>query len=205
VVGRTVTRDDARPAASAPDGGPSDLAGERPGAGKPGIAEERLGDGKPAIAGERPDAVDPGAAGERGTPALRIPPAARAAMARHAAEAYPEECCGALIGTDGLPRSVDRVVAAGNARSEERGRRYLIEPGTVRAAERAAGDDGLEVIGFYHSHPDHPARPSGFDRDHAWPWYSYVIVPATSSGAGAPRAWRLRDDRSGFDEQEITS
>ena len=182
-MGRTVTGNDARPAASAPaaDGGPSDLVGGRPGAG------------------------DPGAAGERGAPSLRLPPEARAAIVRHAAEAYPEECCGALIGTDGLPRSVDRVVAAGNARSEERGRRYLIEPGTVRAAERAAGDDGLEVIGFYHSHPDHPARPSGFDRDHAWPWYSYVIVPATSSGAGAPRAWRLRDDRSGFDEQEITS
>ncbi|HUE97299.1 MAG TPA: Mov34/MPN/PAD-1 family protein, partial [Longimicrobiaceae bacterium] len=65
-------------------------------------------------------------------------------------------------------------------------------------------EDGLEVVGFYHSHPDHPARPSSFDRDHAWPWYSYGIVPATSSGAGAPRAWRLRDDRSRFDEQEIT-
>lgn len=194
-MGRTVTGDDARPAASAPaaGGGPSDLAVERPDVGKPGIA------------GERARAGDPGDAGERGTPVLRLPPEVRAAIVRHAAEAYPEECCGALIGRDGEPRSVVRVVVAGNARSEDRDRRYLIEPGAVLAVQRGAEEDGLEVVGFYHSHPDHPARPSSFDRDHAWPWYSYVIVPATSSGAGAPRAWRLHDDRSGFDEQEITS
>lgn len=195
MVGRTVTGNAARPAAPAPaaGGGPFDQAGKRLGAGEPGSA------------GERPGAVDPGATGEPGTPALRIPHRVRAAITRHAAEAYPEECCGALIGTDGEPRSVVRVVAAGNARSEDRARRYLIEPGAVLAVERGAEEDGLEVIGFYHSHPDHPARPSSFDRDHAWPWYSYVIVEATSSGAGAPRAWRLRDDRSEFEEQEITS
>ncbi len=191
-MGRTVTRDDAHPAASAAGGEPSDLAGERLDVGKPGIPGERAGAG------------DAGDAGERGTPVLRLPSEARAAIVRHAAEAYPEECCGALIGRDGEPRSVVKVVAAGNARSEDRGRRYLIDPGAVLAVERGAEEDGLEVVGFYHSHPDHPARPSSFDRDHAWPWYSYVIVPVTSSGADAPRAWRLRDDRSEFDEQEIT-
>jgi proteasome lid subunit RPN8/RPN11 len=73
----------------------------------------------------------------------------------------------------------------------------------VRDAERAAKAQGLEVIGWYHSHPDHPARPSDFDRDHAWPWYSYIIV---SVHEGVPKdmtSWRLKDDRSGYFEEKI--
>jgi proteasome lid subunit RPN8/RPN11 len=135
---------------------------------------------------------------------LRIPAEVRARILRHAARAYPEEGCGVLLGSDGRPRRVARAIPVENARDRERGRRYLIDPMAVRAAQRAAGNAGLQVVGFYHSHPDHPAEPSAFDRDHAWPWYSYVIVPAAAAGAGEPRAWRLRDDRTGFDEQEIS-
>jgi proteasome lid subunit RPN8/RPN11 len=73
----------------------------------------------------------------------------------------------------------------------------------VRAAEKAAGEQGLEVVGWYHSHPDHPARPSEYDRDYAWPWYSYIIVSVQN---GAPRdmtSWRLNDDRAEFSPEGI--
>lgn len=138
-----------------------------------------------------------------GAEGVALSASARNAMLRHALDAFPEECCGVLVGADGPRRAVARAVPAENRRTAERARRYLIDPVALRDVERAADAEGLQVIGFYHSHPDHPARPSGFDREHAWPWYSYLIVPVTSAGARAPRAWRLRDDRSGFDEQEI--
>jgi proteasome lid subunit RPN8/RPN11 len=73
----------------------------------------------------------------------------------------------------------------------------------VRVVEDAAARGGLDVLGFYHSHPDHPAIPSAFDRDHAWPWYTYVIVPVEGGEAGAPRAWQLKQDRHHFDEVRL--
>lgn len=138
---------------------------------------------------------------------IHVPAEVLAAMRAHAAETYPEECCGGLLGAAGADgdgeRRVVRCIAAPNARGDERERRYLIGPELVSAFEREADVSGLELIGFYHSHPDHPARPSAFDRDHAWPWYSYIIVPVERGVANAPRAWRLRDDREDFDEQSI--
>jgi proteasome lid subunit RPN8/RPN11 len=73
----------------------------------------------------------------------------------------------------------------------------------VREAEKSASAQGLEVIGWYHSHPDHPARPSEYDRDHAWPWYSYIIVNVRAGVAQDMTSWRLKDDRSGFLEEKI--
>ncbi|MEN8376919.1 MAG: M67 family metallopeptidase [Gemmatimonadota bacterium] len=134
---------------------------------------------------------------------IRIDEQAARDMARQAEAAYPEECCGALLGRDGESREVARSVPAPNTTGETRTRRYLIAPETVRDLERTAEADGLQVVGYYHSHPDHPARPSETDERLAWPWYSYVIVPVSAGVVGAPRAWRLRDDRTGFDEQEI--
>lgn len=123
----------------------------------------------------------------------------------HAASAYPEECCGVMVGReepDGA-RTVVRVTRAENRREDERERRFLIPPDAVREAEEAAREDGLDVLGFYHSHPDHPPRPSDFDREHAWPWYSYVIIDVARGTPGVLRSWRLRDDRSGFDEETV--
>lgn len=128
-----------------------------------------------------------------------------ATIGHHAAATYPEECCGGLLGssTPGGERRIMRVVAVQNASRDERARRYLIEPELVLSFEREAATHELELVGFYHSHPDHPARPSAVDRDHAWPWYSYIIVPVERGVEGAPRAWRLRDDRERFDEERI--
>jgi proteasome lid subunit RPN8/RPN11 len=124
----------------------------------------------------------------------------REAIERHGREAYPNECCGALYGRDGV---VTAVHALPNTTDEGPRRRFLVRPEDYREAERRARELGVDLIGFYHSHPDHPARPSQYDLDHAWPFFSYIIV---SVRGGEPRemtSWRLRDDRSAFDREEL--
>jgi proteasome lid subunit RPN8/RPN11 len=124
----------------------------------------------------------------------------------HAMEAYPEECCGILVGTEREGgKEVYDVIRIGNAKDENRTRRFLITPAEYRRAEEAAGAEGLGVMGFYHSHPDHPARPSQFDLDHAWPWCSYIIAAVEERIPSAVKSWVLKEDRSGFDEEIIDS
>ncbi len=135
---------------------------------------------------------------------LFLTPADLAAIERHAAADYPEECCGFLLGrTEGDRVLVSRVLAAGNERSESRHNRFVIGPEVVLRAQRAARGEGLDVVGYYHSHPDHPARPSEFDREHAWPGLSYLIVGVAGGRPSEVRSWRLADDRSGFSEEPI--
>jgi len=128
----------------------------------------------------------------------------------HGVETYPYECCGALLGREnssdgaaGVAREVLGLFPLVNRRDDSPRNRFAVTSEDVREAERAATAQGFEVIGWYHSHPDHPARPSDFDRDHAWPWYSYIIV---SVHTGVPKdmtSWRLKDDRSGYFEEKI--
>jgi proteasome lid subunit RPN8/RPN11 len=125
----------------------------------------------------------------------------REAIARHGAETYPHECCGALIGRDGV---VVEAFALPNTTEEGPRRRFLVRPNDYREAERRATESGSELLGFYHSHPDHPARPSQYDLDHAWPFFSYVIVSVRAGVAEEMTSWRLRDDRSAFDEEKLT-
>jgi proteasome lid subunit RPN8/RPN11 len=87
---------------------------------------------------------------------------------------------------------------------DHRNRRFLIGPDAYKAAEARAAETGFTLVGFYHSHPDHPAVPSTFDLDHAWPNLCYLIVSVREGRAGDARAWRLRDDRSAFDEEPLT-
>ena len=122
------------------------------------------------------------------------------AIRDHGRETYPNECCGALIGRDG---EVVESFALPNTTEEGPRRRFLVRPGDYRAAEARAAENGSELLGFYHSHPDHPARPSQYDLDHAWPSFSYVIVSVREGEPGELRSWRLREDRSQFDEEEI--
>ncbi len=130
-----------------------------------------------------------------------LDPQVVATIRRHGREAYPWECCGALLGRE-TPggRRIAVALPLENERSQERERRYLIRPGQVLAAEREARARGLLLLGFYHSHPDHPAVPSTFDREHAWPWYTYLILAVDRGRDGDLRGWQLREDRSGFDE-----
>ena len=126
---------------------------------------------------------------------LRLPGTLADDIRRHGEAAYPAECCGALVGLVlGDEKEVVRLVPAVNRRIDDP-HRYLIAPDDLRRLEAEVRAAGLEIVGYYHSHPDHPAAPSAFDADHAWPWYSYVIV-RVDRGRGADLAsWVLADDR----------
>jgi proteasome lid subunit RPN8/RPN11 len=131
---------------------------------------------------------------------LRIAPAALDAIRMHGHATYPNECCGALLGREG---NVTAVHALPNTTEEGPRRRFLVRPADYMTAEREASSRGLELLGFYHSHPDHPARPSQYDLDHAWPSFSYVILSVVKREPKAITSWRLRPDRSGFDEEVL--
>jgi proteasome lid subunit RPN8/RPN11 len=122
----------------------------------------------------------------------------------HLCRAYPEEGCGVLLGRerDGW-REVERVIGFDNVQQDERSRRYLIAPEQFLAAEKEARAGGLDVIGFFHSHPDHPSRPSSYDLENAWPWYSYLIVSVERGEVKDTRSWRLADDRSQFESEPL--
>src|ERR1700694_1440730 len=119
------------------------------------------------------------------------------AILRHGEETYPHERCGAL-GVHG--GHVTATVPLPNTTEEGPRRRFLVRPSDYRMAESRATELGGELLGFYHSHPDHPARPSQFDLDHAWPTFAYVIVAVGAGRAGDMTVWWLKDDRSSFEE-----
>jgi proteasome lid subunit RPN8/RPN11 len=123
-----------------------------------------------------------------------------AAIRAHGRETYPHECCGALVGTG---NRIGAAVALPNMTEEGPRRRFLVRPSDYRLAEQRASEQGAELLGFYHSHPDHPARPSQFDLDHAWPNFAYVIVAVAAGQAGDMTVWFLKEDRSSFEEGEL--
>lgn len=133
--------------------------------------------------------------------ALTLGPGVREAIRAHGAEAYPHECCGALLGREA---TVLEAWPLPNTTEEGPRQRFLVRPVDYRAAEARAGEQGLELLGFYHSHPDHPARPSQYDLDHAWPVFSYVIISVTDGCPEAITSWRLADDRSTFEQEALT-
>lgn len=127
-------------------------------------------------------------------------------IAAHAERDYPYECCGLLLGDFGVEgtKIVREIHPISNAREEEHKRtRFLITPDEFRRGEQYAQSKGINVIGFYHSHPDHPAVPSEYDREHAWPTYSYVVAAIERGKPGPVRSWELDLDRSQFNEEEI--
>jgi proteasome lid subunit RPN8/RPN11 len=128
-----------------------------------------------------------------------------AQIRREAAEIYPNECCGIIYGTlkDGR-RHVTTLEPVDNVFDEqERYHRFSISGKQLMQAERVAGERGELVLGFYHSHPDHPARPSEYDRQHAWPFYSYVIVAVAKREPRDMTSWQLNEQSEQFEEQTI--
>jgi proteasome lid subunit RPN8/RPN11 len=122
----------------------------------------------------------------------------------HGVETYPHECCGALLGRDAdASRELVDLLPLANRRNDSPRNRFELAPDDVRMAEKTAREQRLELLGWYHSHPDAPARPSEFDREHAWPWYSYIIVSVEKSEARDMTSWRLQDDRSAYDMEAI--
>ena len=124
----------------------------------------------------------------------------------HGVETYPHECCGAILGRESdAAREVLGLMPLANRRDDSPRNRFEVTSDDVRLAEKTARGQQLELIGWYHSHPDAPARPSEYDRDHAWPWYSYIIVSVQSGQPRDMNSWRLRDDRSAYDSEAIES
>ena len=144
--------------------------------------------------------------GDGGPGVIRLSPSVVAAIRRHAASAYPYECCGALIGSE-TAGTVDVSDARElfNVTNEGPRRRFLVSADDYRESEKYARTGGADLVGFYHSHPDHPAQPSQYDLDHAWPNFSYVIVSVRTGRPEDLRSWRLRSDRSSFLEETVES
>jgi proteasome lid subunit RPN8/RPN11 len=130
-------------------------------------------------------------------------PGTEAELRRLAALAYPSEGCGVLVGSfgDGGAGQVSVRSVSSAANLSSRGRdRYELDPLAILRAERSAREAGLDVVGFWHSHPDHPAAPSRLDTERAWADYLYVIVSTSADGAGDVRGWRLASDGGEFVE-----
>jgi proteasome lid subunit RPN8/RPN11 len=127
---------------------------------------------------------------------------------REGVAAYPNECCGILIGRDGAAdRVIERIVPMKNVFDPgEQYHRFTIDPMALGRADESAAAEGKAVVGFYHSHPDHPARPSEYDRTHVPPWsyYSHIIVAIEKAKPAAMTAWVFNEQTEQFDEQEIT-
>jgi proteasome lid subunit RPN8/RPN11 len=151
---------------------------------------------------------------------LRLSRGLLRAVRDHAAREYPNECCGMLLGrVEGGAREALEAIPLTNLRAEPGGgedilplespgmeserNRFLIDPREQLRVEKEARARELEVLGYYHSHPDHPARPSIYDRDHAWPWYAYVIVSVERGEAQEVTCWVLTADRSRFDPEPL--
>jgi proteasome lid subunit RPN8/RPN11 len=132
--------------------------------------------------------------------ALTITSGVDAAIRIHGQQTYPHECCGALVGRAG---HVSAIVALPNTTDEGPRRRFMVRPSDYQLAERRAAELGGELLGFYHSHPDHPARPSQYDLDHAWPTFAYIIVAVADGAARDMTVWYLQEDRSRFDEGSL--
>ena len=152
--------------------------------------------------------------------ALMIRDAQIELIRQHGASAYPSECCGVILGeVNGECKKVEEIVPLRNLRNdparaqellpvddparETERNRFLLDPLDQLRVEKNARARGLEVLGYYHSHPDHPARPSGYDSEHAWPWYSYVIVSVERGVADHLTCWVLGEDRGMFHPEQV--
>lgn len=125
---------------------------------------------------------------------------------KHAKDSYPHECCGALLGlakTDGANKKVTRARPLTNTNKERAKDRYEIDPRELLTVEKEARGASLEVVGIYHSHPDHPARPSQFDRDRGWPDYSYIIVAVEGGEKTLVKSWSFIEEDDPFNEEEL--
>jgi proteasome lid subunit RPN8/RPN11 len=149
-------------------------------------------------------------------PTLKMSTEIAQKIRQHGADTYPHECCGALLGRDdaldvtttagGVQPPVREILALFplvNRREDSPRNRFSVTAEDVRDAEKAAQEKKLDVVGWYHSHPDHPAQPSQYDREHAWPWYSYVIVSVANGKPAEMTSWRLSDDRSEYACEDI--
>ncbi len=135
---------------------------------------------------------------------IRISTDIRRAVEDQAVAGYPREICGLVLGHWRGEQAVGRSYhPCSNDSSGARERRFLIDPQQYQALEDQADEQGLSIVSIVHTHPDHPDLPSEFDRLHAWPGLSYIILSVVSGRVASMSAWRLREDRSAFDPDPI--
>lgn len=134
---------------------------------------------------------------------IEIPKSVLQAIHDHARAAYPEECCGFLLGHSDAPRRIEESRRARNVATENRARRYSIDPLELLHADDDARKKSLELIGVYHSHPDHPAAPSEYDRSRAASWLSYVIVSVVDREPKDVTAWQFDETARLFRSEAI--
>jgi proteasome lid subunit RPN8/RPN11 len=142
---------------------------------------------------------------------VRVPHRVIEEIRHHLVSVYPHEGCGFLVGRGSGaaagagtgPVAVTQQLPVANRRERAARTRYLISPEDFMAAEQEAADQGLQIVGTYHSHPDVAAIPSSYDREHAWPWYRYLIVSVGAGRVREERLWQLADDRSAFVERSM--
>ena len=141
-----------------------------------------------------------------GSTLLRIRAACVESIEMHARETYPEECCGFLIGPSKTrPRRIVTARRARNVAPSDRERRYTIEPIEILTVEKSLRGSSNGILGFYHSHPDHPAAPSAYDRERAsWPGYSYLILSIRKREPAALTAWKLVRQAGPFVPDRLT-
>lgn len=135
---------------------------------------------------------------------LLVKPEELGKIRAHGARDYPHECCGVMFGRqENGHKVVTEARPLNNAREDSKHNRFVITPQDMLESEKYARQSGLDLLGFYHSHPDHPARPSEYDREHAWPWWSYVIVSVQKGQPADLTSWVLVEDRSKFEEEKV--
>lgn len=135
---------------------------------------------------------------------LTIDPIARKKMYQDATDTFPDECCGFFFGReDGEGnRHITDVLVVNNAREGDKRRRFVISAKDYLHAEQFAEDKQVQLLGVYHSHPNHPAVPSEHDRVAAQPYFSYIIISVLDKRVAAVRSWRLNDDFQ-FEEEKV--
>jgi proteasome lid subunit RPN8/RPN11 len=121
----------------------------------------------------------------------------------HGRDTYPEECVGALLGRKGDPARVVAIERMENIRAEERGRRYEISPKDYLRVEGLASGKSLALLGFYHSHPDHPAAPSAYDGERAFPFFRYLVCAVAEGRPGEITAWTLSEEAGEFEREPM--
>lgn len=146
------------------------------------------------------DAMNMTAGQQVHTRRLVVSSAALASIREHGKTTYPFECCGALVGAGD---ALDQAWLLANTSVENQERRFLVSPAEYRDLERRVSEAGRQLLGFYHSHPDHPAQPSAHDLAAAWPGFVYLILSVRHGAPAKLTGWELRDDRSRFDEVEV--
>lgn len=148
------------------------------------------------------ETLAPIAGGATAAAPLRVPRSLLEGLRELARCGWPHEACGLLVGTTaGDAVRVERVTEAENLATDRLHDRYTLDPADFLRADAAARRDGLDVVGVWHTHPDHPARPSATDLAAAWPSFSYLILSVTATGVADIRSWRLDGER--FVEQPV--